>query len=502
MENYPYDTRKAENELNRCDEQKSFIKASTFISFFILSEGASRLDRAHFRLKAVIISALILVLIFTAACQPTPEEKVVVGRQNDIMETITPVSSEDFRKIEVPKYVSKSYNDFAILSLTFDAEVVVPETTSYPVTEVSKAPFSDAKILSLIEQLAGTNDKLYSEWSLTKSEWLEKLTAAKQYVSSGIVTTDYIDYLQKSYDMAEEEVENPLVQFYELSNDRYSTLYVEAENDNVAMFYFQKNGNQFSYFRDKFLEIAPASLYEDNDFDENFDILEHFKWLQPDNPEIVQEDAYEQALEYINELGIDLVLYYAEPCTVLVDAVDKSVGWRFIFTRKISNMQVPYRDDIICIEPDALPSYGAPWAPEMCEIVIDENGLCKLWWQGASDISNVAFNSVELEQFDTIEDRIANQLNYIYGTSTRDNEIGLEIKITKIALETSLISAQDETDIGIYIPTWYVDYYIKWSDADDSEKNWELNTIIFNAIDGSYIEPRVTNKKIMSISSS
>ena len=179
--------------------------------------------------------------------------------------------------------------------------------------------------------------------------------------------------------------------------------------------------------------------------------------------------------------------------------MNKSVGWSFTFTRVISNAQTRYDLSGFGIDENAMPSYGAPWDVEECTIGIDKDGLCFLEYKGASTISREIQNSVELEKFDVIVERIANQLSYIYGTVTRGNGIGVDIVISEIELGVGLISVKNETDIGIYIPTWYVDYYIKWSDQEDIEKNWELNTIIFNAIDGSYIEPRVTNEKLMSM---
>ena len=62
---------------------------------------------------------------------------------------------------------------------------------------------------------------------------------------------------------------------------------------------------------------------------------------------------YEQALKYIDALKIDLELYKAESCAFLIDVVDKSVGWKFTFTRKISNAQVRYDGQGFIIEEDA-----------------------------------------------------------------------------------------------------------------------------------------------------
>lgn len=472
------------------------------------------MNMTKLRVKSLtIVFVLTATLILVTACQPTPDMQAVVGVNDNTMNQIlsegvdnshsTEQESEPhpFVKIDVPEHVSSDYKEFGKMKLLFDADVIVPETTAYPVVEVTKRTFSDEELLTLIERFAGSNEKLYSMWDLTKQEWLDKQIMFKEKDPEQKLAPNYLNFLKQMCDQADEEVHNPLVKISDLPTEQSSPVFVKQDNDTVAFFRLSINGNNFAYYRDMFMEQAPASLYEDEDFDIENETIEQFRWRQPTDPEITQEDAYEQALKYIDGLKIDLELYKAESCAFLIDVVDKSVGWKFTFTRKISNAQVRYDGQGFIIEEDALPSFGAPWDVEACTIGIDKNGLCFLEYNGASQISRVVKDSAELEQFDTIQQRIANQLNYIYGAVDRDKGIGLDIKITKIELGTSLISVKDETDIGIYIPTWYVDHYIKWSDAEDFEDNWELNTIIFNAIDGSYIEPRVTNEKLMSISS-
>ena len=442
--------------------------------------------------KAVSFLLALILVPNLSACQPTPEKTAVIGRQDDILAIITPVSPEEFEEMQAPTHVSGAY-DFTKLSITFDADVVVPKTTAYPVINVSKRVFSDEEYLSLIERFAGSNNELYLEWNLSKSEWMDKIIKAMPYVSQGIDVQDKIDYWQMQYDSADEEAVNPLVELSELPENLYRSLYVKTQNKRAAYFTFIREENRFSYAKDTFLETAPASLYKDSDFHENFETIEHFKWRQPGEPEISQEEAYQQALAYVNELDMGLELFSAEPCTVLLDEVEKSIGYRFTFTRKISGLQVPYRDYGFSINDDALPSYAAPWDVEMCRIVIDKNGLCDLQWQGASIISSVAAQSVALAPFDFIQSRIIDQLRYNHSYSGPGFE-GFDIIITKIELGTSLISVKDEYDTGLYIPTWYADFYLKSKRADEYDS--ELNTIIFNAIDGSYIEPRVTNKKL------
>jgi hypothetical protein len=162
-------------------------------------------------------------------------------------------------------------------------------------------------------------------------------------------------------------------------------------------------------------------------------------------------------------------------------------------------MQAQYRDIGYMVSPYSTPSYGAPWLQEICRIVIDKNGLCTLRWQGASETNGTGIESVQLEPFETIQERIVNQLNYMYGGANENGRNSLDVKVTNIELGISLISEKDKTDRGLYIPTWYVSYIVKWSDQEDTKANWDKNQIMFNAIDGSYIEPRTTNKDLMEM---
>lgn len=54
--------------------------------------------------------------------------------------------------------------------------------------------------------------------------------------------------------------------------------------------------------------------------------------------------------------------------------------------------------------------------------------------------------------------------------------------------------------IGEYIPTWYVTYENHL--INDSTEIIEMEQIMFNAIDGSYIEPRIEQEKLVEINNS
>jgi hypothetical protein len=60
-----------------------------------------------------------------------------------------------------------------------------------------------------------------------------------------------------------------------------------------------------------------------------------------------------------------------------------------------------------------------------------------------------------------------------------------------------MIAVKKHSKIGEYIPRWYVTY--EHHLINDSAEIIEMEQIMFNAIDGSYIEPRIEQEKLVEI---
>lgn len=414
-------------EAARFSRQTTFIPSSAAALFennCKLKQRIVRLVKPQRKTKsAPIVSTLLAMLMiiacFTTACQPTPETQVVIGRQQDVISEITSVPSGDFKQIEAPEHISEIHDDYPYLKISYDADVVVPETTAYPVTEMTKKVFSDDDIMS----------------------------------------------------------------------------FIDLKDNIISNIGFKVGGNGFSYTRDEFVEVNPASHMADSMYEKNMDgPIENYRWRQPGEPDISQEEAYAIALQYKDALGIDLDLYSAEPCSFIKD-VYKTTGWQFTFMRRISNLRAIDDTGGFSWDPNTPPSYVSPWGEEKLTISVDKDGLFSLWLRGASMVSRTVTGSAQLLDFDTIHQRVTDQLNYLCGTGGDSQKKVFQIKITKIELGVSMLSLENKTDIGEYIPTWYVTY--KCGFEEEKEDSWEIQQIMFSAIDGSYVEPRLSNEDLM-----
>jgi hypothetical protein len=89
--------------------------------------------------------------------------------------------------------------------------------------------------------------------------------------------------------------------------------------------------------------------------------------------------------------------------------------------------------------------------------------------------------------------RVEEQLK-VQNAYRENNEKKYIVNVTHIELKYALLSETDSISTGRYVPVWEVTYTSLWEGATLSN-TWK---IYFNAVDGSYVEPRITNTELMS----
>lgn len=92
---------------------------------------------------------------------------------------------------------------------------------------------------------------------------------------------------------------------------------------------------------------------------------------------------------------------------------------------------------------------------------------------------------------------IEEKVKEVFASGIPSEKDKIDLQITNICLGLSLLS--DDKYGAQYVPSWYVSLRYKWNSSEDKEENWQNDTIIFNAINGDYIEPRVIDEKLKRI---
>lgn len=164
-----------------------------------------------------------------------------------------------------------------------------------------------------------------------------------------------------------------------------------------------------------------------------------------------------------------------------------------MFTREAFGLQGRYEEGWTFVNPDYQPSHVAPWAPEIVKIAVDSTGICSLLWQGASRIISDTAQTVSLLPVEEVPSIVADTLYRIYGEHLNANGIGFAFEVTDMKLGMSLVSSDSKENDARLIPSWYIYYNKRWCDA---EEYMVPNKLILSAIDGNYIEPRITTDDI------
>lgn len=444
----------------------------------------------HHSLKlAIRLSFVIAVLLTTCSlsgCELQNEYPDAFCLSKSIINSYTTAAASG--SFTIPEHIKASTPEYSVPSVSIDAEVITPDTTKYPIVMVKKKEFSCADLQSIIDICTGTRTVLYSDFTLGKSEWLTKIDALNELPSSELVRDDWRTFIKDNYKSAPDVGSNQEITIQDYYKSTPQNAYAQNQYGGWSQFYFSKDSNLFIYYRDVFMTVNTLSEFSEDQFDEEYESLARFTWRTPGKPDISEDYAFNIAQNYINSLHTQLSLFEAEPCSVIVDDCKKTVGWMFTFTRNISGMQFPFLNGWIYANPYEPPRFVSMWGPEVLRIAVDQTGLCMIWWGGASELKNTIANSIALEPFELIVEKIPEQFIKLYKTHINAAGAGLHFEVTKITLCTSLLAYSDKQNQAVYIPAWCIDYQRRWENSDEL---LDVGQLYLSAIDGSYIEPRM-----------
>ncbi len=121
-------------------------------------------------IRKIIVSLLSAVFIIcTAACQPTPEQPVVVQRGETEAKINSQYTDEPVEKFEVPSHWNDTIEGEK-LTININADVMIPDVNQYPVVKLEPAVFTQQQVNEMANYFSGGN-KLYLPHEKTKADY-------------------------------------------------------------------------------------------------------------------------------------------------------------------------------------------------------------------------------------------------------------------------------------------------------------------------------------------
>lgn len=428
-------------------------------------------------MKRLLISILLILILFQVGCQATPEQSPVIGKWSDFLDN---VEETEFELYEAPQNV-KAHETLNGLEISVDASVIVPITNAYSIMTVSKE-FFDKEILENVMSYFHPNGNWVKEAVLTKTDIIRKMAEIndnKNFDYDRI--QNHLQRLQEYLKEAPEIASLEPFAFEDTDEEIVNSAYCK-EDSHYAVLAYELNGNTYQYRRDIDEIWVREENMETDQEKKDFSVME---------PNMTVDYALSVARQAMSDLNVDsnmLLSYYCKAISYQ-NYRAKSVGWEFCFTRDCNGLQSVFVSDWAQWIGSPDPINAAPWGQEFIFITVDDGDIAKFDVRNAGRYNKVVINNARLMEFESILDRIKQQLVYNHAYQP-DDILEYSVEVNEIKLCSSLINVKNDFNIGRMIPTWDIRYIFREQYSNEYPATIYDCHIFLNAIDGSYIEPR------------
>ncbi len=502
-------------------------------------------------MKTIVLTALFIVLIVAAAaaCQATPEDPIVVGKDQQAMLDAAAQTTEPGVSLSEQVNAPAAYKTELVVSdrfkLTADAPVTVPDAEGMPIIRVKAADFTQQRVNAFIKTLF-KGQKIYeTSEEMSKDEINDMIVNfsrrkdMKEFAGQEDAIDESIAQLEAIYDSAPEKRiytesngqlkkkeifelgENPFVHGEHVAYYMGLNVRTNAENG-IAPFSGTtpfsgmdvRNNNDLTkpnadetggYFVNRCAMItygyydpeerqhgvgANGSLsipIDENTVISDPVVLERLK--------LTPAQATQQVEDMLKSAGIaDMRI-----CGMYLSD-DSDAGWcgdekreaqrnayRFCLSRMVDGIPCGYSKSYTDAD-NAAGAYFGCWHYENFDITVDDNGIIDVSWMSPLEIGETVVNRAALLPFDKIVKRFEQQIKNSYAF--QDSGDNIEVNVYRVSLELMRITEQNSIEKGLLVPVWNF-YATKskqvedWTETTGFDYPWAV--LCVNAVDGSII---------------
>lgn len=459
-----------------------------------------------------VICLIILISLLLSACQATPQNSVVINKNDGKLEKIISSQAVDSEQTIIPDKTDNKNNESGDKSETgvlsekwsqtynlqgldcsINADIILPKKTEFPVYKIKQREFDDQTIQKVMEYFIKDATGM-RKTSPTKEELEEQLILAKEgaYIEddNGARWEPYkgqqedIAKLEEQIKNSKEEVFSPVTDDIVLpKDDTYAMpdggrVYVEASSDSIYIYPLRYG----AMLRESAMIDGDAYPGE-------------LEGTTLKNVKISQQEAYDKVNSFLKQTGIEnMGIAEAEKACLTADITYQTLseGWYITLSRNDGG-SVPTsffnQPSGILYQSDT--DYTKRWHPEVINIYVDETGIKEFSWKYPVEVTEVLNKNVLVLNFDEIKQKILEyiKIGFSYHKEKNANLPDQSIEISKIVLTNVMIPIKNVTDYQMLAPAWMIYYTQK--EGDDTKSTF----IAINAIDGSNIDLKVHQPK-------
>jgi hypothetical protein len=492
-----------------------------------------------------LFSGLLLTCTFVfclSACQPTPEEKLVINKADDAFINKIEKSDVPRQKYQAPKQWKEdfTYQD-GQLTVHLDASIVVPPTNAYPVVRIVPGKFNIEQAETLCHVLLPGKTLYEPQQTKSKDDIQNKILKLEKQLHSP--SAEVLEMKERQPDAYKQYLSNINQQIKSLEDEFGKA--PEANQREIAKMAFQQDSEEINDGKGLDKQDIPQPLDRkvlniETDIDKKIpttlniwsydndhrNFAEFLCLKDGENPvndlslsdniqnlhdiKMTEAQAANTANKVIAALGLtDMTISAAASGIIENERLFKQGAtlqnmpqcYVFYYTRNIDGVPTTYTD-INAPKGD----YAEPWPYERIKSCVYDSGINELYWVSPAIVQEKVTDNAALLSFDQIQSIFKKQIAFkAVFTGYKDNEASIQrtMRINKITLGMARIEEKDKNGQYLMIPVWdffgsYTDQYPKeYKDTTGLNLNRD-NQITFstfahsfltiNAIDGSVID--------------
>ncbi len=488
------------------------------------------------RLAALILTFVMLFTCFTTACQPTPADAIVVGKDTQQMLNKAKAPHDMTislkERLAVPERFTGSAQDTSgRFTAKMDAAIVIPDVNDIPIVRVEAQPFDHGTVEKIKDYFFDDGpyydpEALYEETKPELVEILAKLKARKAELEgkgikplhpeleSGedpdetsnpqndetnqtILSSAYnmLDMVNEGIQFIEKKLPEALEQKnkievpddWQVVDTSYERMYISQMNPDSGMRTLDAGNYEMAnelYYVNRHDYDPNCGFYdtEDNWYAYNTPDIHAAEIAEAQSlsfPTITMDEAQQIADDFLIQVGIEG--FVCERSEKVIGGSGQTYGDNVLRGNLLKGYRLQYVRLVSGVpltytDDDSASSFDNEnffyWNYERITFIIDDNGIAELQWKAPYNVLDTVVNSASMLPFSDIADIFNDKITIV--NDWLDIE-GFDITITEARLGFMRVIEQNSTKQGLLIPVWdFFGTYKEYVDRDGEKYTTEI----------------------------
>lgn len=477
--------------------------------------------------KSRIRALLLTLAALLAACQPTPEEDIVVNKGDGTLEEAIAAEALPPARYEAPETLRLDPFGTETFQVVVDAEVCVPDVERYPIVEVVLRTITADWARDMMYKMAdGKTIHTYQNEVPTTKEQIEgEITLLQQQLANpdAYLPAGADEQTRAAAEKEWRELLEAWETLYQEAPDTFEPREVDMSDAAFRTASEFRGAVESGKQRETYLSVTawyggPGGNVEYNNLVDvgmpfHFDMDSDLTDLN--DVTISAEEAVQIGLDFLAQLGETdfapalIVAGYCDPewGTDPIPLEEWPQCYQIQFTRSVAGVPATYREEHYDgIGADGRERYAPAYPQESIEMDIRDSGVTYMYWSTPSELGRTLNENVTLMPFEQVVERFCDQILYSATPAVEETDSVIKKTLYIDRIELGMVRALQRGSVEewVMVPAWTFFGRTVLQYAGPEPGGYPLNEnneyvsetpgysyLILNAVDGSVYDPAV-----------